>query len=161
MAEQETGRDSFGEELSEILGQVVRLAGFRARIEYAKRGGGEYYANVRSKRSDGLLIGRSGETLRALQMIVNSILQHRHKNQGIPNIIVDVGGYKKRREDFLQKKALAVAKIVQETGREMSLDPLTEKEMGIVKEALAKLGNIRVHTVGSGYRKNVIIAPKE
>jgi spoIIIJ-associated protein len=158
MADQETKGDPFGEELTEVLSKIISLAGFRARYEWRKRSENEYYVNARTRHSDGLLIGRAGETLRAIQQLVQSILQHRHDR--IPNIVVDVGGYKHRRENFLRKKATAIAKIVLETGREMALDPLTDKERKIVEQALAEMDGVRHYTVGSGYRKNVIIAPR-
>lgn len=136
----------------------MSLAGFRARVEWHKRDENDYYINVRTRRSDGLLIGRAGETLRSLQLVVQSILQHRHSRP--PNIVVDVGGYKQRRENFLKKKAMAIAKIVLETGREMALDPLTDKERKLVEVALDGREEIRYYTIGTGYRKNVIIAPR-
>lgn len=104
-----------------------------------------------------MLIGRSGETLRALQLVVQSILQHRYAK--MPAVIVDVGNYKQRRENFLRKKSMAIAKVVKETGREMMLDPLTDKERKLVEQTLADIDGVRSYTIGTGYRKNVIIAP--
>lgn len=156
MAEQEAQRDSFGEELAEVLSKIVSLAGFRGRIEWRKRDDSEYYVNVRTRRWDGLLIGRAGENLRALQLLVHSILQRRHAK--IPAVIVDVGNYKQRRENFLRKKSMAIAKVVKETGREMMLDPLTDKERKLVEQTLAGIDGVRSYTIGTGYRKNVIIA---
>lgn len=158
MAEEQNQRDSFGEELAEVLSKIVSLGGFRARIEWRRREESEYYANVRTRRWDGLLIGRSGETLRALQLVVQSILQHRYSR--MPTVVVDVGGYRQRRENFLRKKAMAISKIVKETGREMMLDPLTDKERKIVEKTLAGIEGVRSYTIGTGYRKNVIIAPR-
>jgi len=158
MADETTARDTFGEELAEVLLKIVSLAGFRARVEWQKRAENDYYLNVRTRRSDGLLIGRAGETLRSLQMVVQSIMQRRRSR--LPNIMIDVGGYKHRRENFLKKKAMAIAKIVIETGREMALDPLTDRELKIVEKALDDVKEIRFYTVGSGFRKNVIIAPR-
>ncbi|TKJ42070.1 hypothetical protein CEE36_07555 [candidate division TA06 bacterium B3_TA06] len=157
MAEGPNQQDAFGEELAEVLSQIVSLAGFRARIEWRKRSENEYYVNARTRRWDGLLIGRLGETLRALQLVVQSILQHRCGKT--PNVIVDVGGYKQRRENFLRKKSMAIAKIVKETGREMMLDPLTDKERKLAEQTLAGIEGVRSYTIGTGYRKNVIIAP--
>lgn len=74
--------------------------------------------------------------------------------------MVDVGGYRQRRENFLRKKAMAISKIVKETGREMMLDPLTDKERKIVEKTLADIEGVRSYTIGTGYRKNVIIAPR-
>ncbi|MBD3285652.1 hypothetical protein GF359_04265 [candidate division WOR-3 bacterium] len=158
MAEDSNERDTFGEELFEVLSKIINLAGFRARVEWRKRGDNDYYINVRTRRSDGLLIGRAGETLRSLQMIVTAILQRRYSR--LPSTVVDVGGYKQRRENFLRKKAMAIAKIVLETGREMALDPLTDKERRLVEQALDEKPEIRYYTIGTGYRKNVIIAPR-
>jgi predicted RNA-binding protein Jag len=158
MAEEQHQRDSFGEELAEVLSKIVSLSGFRARIEWRKREENEYYVNVRTRRWDGLLIGRSGETLRALQLVVQSILQHRYSRT--PNIVIDVGGYRQRRENFLKKKAMAISKIVKETSREMMFDPLTDKERKIVEKTLASIEGVRCYTIGTGYRKNVIIAPR-
>jgi predicted RNA-binding protein Jag len=159
MADESIQRDSFGEELAEVLSKIVSLAGFRARVEWRKREDNEYYANVRTRRSDGLLIGRAGETLRSLQLLVQSILQRKHSR--MPGIIIDVGGYKQRRENFLRKKAMAIAKVVLDTGREMALDPLTDKERRVVEKALSQMHGIRFYTIGTGYRKNVIIAPQQ
>lgn len=92
-------------------------------------------------------------------MIVQAILQRRHSK--MPAIIIDVGGYKQRRENFLRKKAMAIAKVVQDTGREMMFDPLTDKERKIVEQVIVTLEGVRSYTIGTGYRKNVIIAPKE
>lgn len=76
----------------------------------------------------------------------------------MPTIIIDVGGYKQRRENFLRKKAQAIAKIVSESGREMMFDPLTDKERRIVEQTITEIEGVRCYTIGSGYRKNVIIA---
>jgi predicted RNA-binding protein Jag len=159
MAEEANQGNYLGEEFAEILSKIISLAGFRPRVEWRKRGENEYYANVRTRRWDGLLIGRSGETLRALQLLVQSILQHRHSK--MPVVIIDVGGYKQRRENFLIKKTMAITKIVTETGREMMFDPLTDKERKVVEKTLADIDGIRCYTIGTGYRKNVIIAPQE
>jgi len=112
---------------------------------------------VRTRRWDGLLIGRAGATLRSLQQVVHAILQRRYPK--MPAVIVDVGGYKQRRENFLRKKAMAIARIVKESGHEMMFDPLTDKERRIVEQALAGIEGVRSYTIGTGYRKNVIIAP--
>lgn len=157
MEDEQKERDTFGQELTEVFSRIISLGGFKARIEMQRRDENEYYINARTRRSDGLLIGRSGDTLRSLQMVIQAILQHRHNR--IPEIIVDVGGYKRRRENFLRKKALAIAKIVLETGREMALDPLTDKERKVVEQALSERDDVRFYTIGTGYRKNVIVAP--
>ncbi|MBM3314688.1 hypothetical protein FJY71_02435 [candidate division WOR-3 bacterium] len=77
----------------------------------------------------------------------------------VPAITVDVGGYRERRDSFLCKKGLAVARIVIETGREMAVDLLTESEMTTIHDALLSLPEVRVYAVGTGPRRTVVIAP--
>ena len=77
----------------------------------------------------------------------------------MPGLMVDVSGYRMRRENFLCKKATAIARIVLETGREMALDLLNDREFESVEKTLATLTDVKVYSVGSGIRKNVIIAP--
>jgi spoIIIJ-associated protein len=76
-------------------------------------------------------------------------------------ILVDVGGYRMRRNNFLRKKAEAIAHIVLQTGREMALDPLTKKEQQIVESKLSEIKGVKVYTIGKGVSKNVIIAPRD
>jgi spoIIIJ-associated protein len=139
------------------LTRIIEYCGFRGKVEL-KPGKDGYYANIRTRSSDGLLIGRRGETLRALQYLVRAILKRRYLD--LPRVVVDVGGYRMRRENFLRKKALAIARIVLETKREMALDPMTEREQGVVEEVLAQVSGVRSYTIGVGLRRNVIVAPK-
>ncbi len=138
-----------------VLQKLLGYIGVRARIDITLRPDG-YYANIKTKRSNGLLIGRRGQTLRSVQHLTRLIVKQDYPN--VPSIAVDVSGYRLRRENFLRKKATAVARIVLETHREMALDLLTQKEMELVREALKPMEDIRVYAVGTGTRKNVIIA---
>lgn len=149
--------DQLGQEIANLLRTLVRLIGVNAKIE-VKNTGNEHYANIRSRSANGLLIGRKGKTIKALQFLVRLIIKRSHPEA--PRITVDVSGYQRRRENFLKKKTLAIAKIVLETRREMALDTLTEKEGRIVKEALENIKGVRLYTLGSGAKKNVILAPE-
>jgi len=161
MAETTTREQTF-DQLAIVIEGVIRdlinFIGVKAKIDVKKTDLG-YYANIKSRYSNGLLIGRRGMTLKSIQYLTRAILQRKHVN--IPGIMVDVSGYRLRRENFLCKKALAVAKIVTETGREMALDLLNDRERASVEKALASIPTVKVYTVGSGTRKNVIIAPSK
>lgn len=137
--------------------QILGYGGIRGRVDIEYKDGG-YYVNIQTRSSAGLLIGRRGETLRALQYLVRAILGRRRSRQ--PKVVVDVGGYRLRRENFLRKKALAIARIVLETRREMALDLMTDRERMIVEEALTQIPEVWSYTIGSGPRKNVIVAPR-
>jgi spoIIIJ-associated protein len=142
--------------ITQVLQSLVNHVGIRSRVEVVREDD-HYYANIKTRHSNGLLIGRRGATLRAIQYLTRLIVKQDYPE--VPAITVDVSGYRQRRENFLRKKATAVARIVSETHREMALDFLSEKEMEVVEDALEPMPNIRVYAVGTGTRKNVIIAP--
>jgi spoIIIJ-associated protein len=145
-------------DIQKTVDTIIGLIGIRAQVRSKILEEGEYYVNLRSRNSDGLLIGRRGMTILSIQAVVNQIMKHRYPGMPI-DVFVDVSGYRKRHENFIKKKALAVAKIVVDTKRDMALDLLTEREFRMVENELAELGTVRVYSIGSGSRRTVIIAP--
>ncbi|HID32745.1 MAG TPA: hypothetical protein EYP24_05150 [bacterium (Candidatus Stahlbacteria)] len=129
--------------------------GFRGVVKI-KRDVRGLYLNIKTKRSDRILIGKHGETLFALQYLISRLIR---KDYPTLSVLIDVGGYRMRRQNYLRKKAEAVARIVVETGKEMAMDPLTEKERRVVEEVLKDIDGVTCYTVGSGYKQNVIIVP--
>jgi len=140
----------------DVLITLLDLMGAHTKVDLELRPDG-YYANLKTRSSNGLLIGYRGSTMRSLQYLVRQIVRKFHPD--VPVVTVDVSGYLARRESFLSKKATAVARIVLETRREMALDMLTEKEMETVELALEAIPGVRVYALGTGLRRNVIIAP--
>ena len=116
-----------------------------------------YYVNIVTKKYDSVLIGKNGDTLKELDYLL-SILVRRKKPD--LHLTVDVNGYRERRKRFLINKTLAIAKQVKETGREMSLDPLTEYELRIVKDALKKEKGVILRSVGKEPNITYVIAPR-
>ncbi|MCX8014754.1 MAG: hypothetical protein N2748_01925 [candidate division WOR-3 bacterium] len=146
------------EEINAVVSKLVELMGIKAFVRTKINEDGSYYTNIRSRGADGLLIGKRGTIIMAIQAMLNQIFRHRYPTLSI-DIFADVSGYRRRRENFLKKKALAVAKIVLETNREMALDILTEREFQMVEKELAQLGTVRIHSVGSGPKRTAVIAP--
>ncbi len=144
-------------EITNLVDKLIELIGIRVQVRTNVQPDNSFYSNLRS-RNDGLLIGKRGMTIVSIQALVNQIMKHRYPTLPI-DIFVDVGGYRKRRENFLKKKALAVARIVLDNKREMALDILTEREFRMVEKELVPLGTVRVYTVGSGSKRTVVIAP--
>ncbi len=116
-----------------------------------------YYVNIVTRKYDSVLIGKNGETLKELDYLL-SILVRRKKPD--LHLTVDVNGYRERRKRFLINKTLAIARQVKETGREMSLDPLTEYELRIVKDALKKEKGVILRAVGKEPNITYVIAPR-
>lgn len=143
--------------LSELASFILTSCGFKPNITVTKDDKG-LYLNIKTKRTDAILIGKKGETLWSLQYLISRLMKRFHPNL---KILVDVGGYRMRRNNFLKKKAEAIARIVLQTGREMALDPLTKKEQQVVESRLAVIKGVKIYTIGKGVSKNVIIAPND
>ncbi|KPJ61179.1 MAG: hypothetical protein AMJ46_02345 [Latescibacteria bacterium DG_63] len=108
--------------------------------------------------ADGLLIGKRGETLECFQHIVSKMLNRNASNW--KHVAVDVGGYRKRREEQLAKLASSLAERVSTTGEEVSTDPLKASERRIIHLALKDHPDVRSFAVGEGIVKRVVIGPK-
>ena len=105
----------------------------------------------------GLLIGRRGETLRSLQFMVNLLVSR--KVQKWPQVVVDVGNYRQRRQESLEGLARRMAERVRQSGRPLTLEPMGAYERRIVHLALRS--DPTVYTESSGERDNrkVVIYP--
>ena len=107
----------------------------------------------------GILIGRRGETLLALQYITRLIVNRRlHQWAGI---IVDVEGYKKRRESSLTQLALRMADRATLLGQAVSLEPMPAHERRIIHLALRDHEKVTTESVGEGDLRKVVIFPRE
>ncbi|MCH8825574.1 MAG: protein jag [Chloroflexi bacterium] len=106
----------------------------------------------------GLLIGRRGETLRALQFLVKFIASRKLESRA--NILVDVEGYQARRYDSLANLAHRVAQRVASSGRSITLEPMPPNERRAVHIALADHPGVTTESTGMGDGRQVIVQPK-
>ncbi len=106
----------------------------------------------------GVLIGRRGETLSALQYITRLIASRELQRRA--NIVLDVEGYKARREKVLQRLAQRMADQAVRTGRIVSLEPMPPYERRIVHLALRDRPDVTTESVGEGARRKVTIIPQ-
>jgi spoIIIJ-associated protein len=106
----------------------------------------------------GLLIGRRGETLAALQLLVSLIVSHRTKHR--MRIIVDAENYRERREENLRSLALRVAQQVRNYRRSIALEAMPPHERRIVHIALADSKDISTESIGEGDARRVVISLK-
>ncbi len=104
----------------------------------------------------GLLIGRKGETLRALQFLVNLVV-NRDSTERV-RVLMDVEQYRARREATLHEMALRVATRVVATGRSVSLEPMTAAERRVIHLALADHPQVSTQSSGFGDSRKVTIA---
>lgn len=104
----------------------------------------------------GLLIGRRGSTLASLQYLTNVIVAHRFQNNA--PFVVDIEGYRRRREEALRSLAFRMAERVRKSGRSVTLEPMPANERRIVHLALAKDPTVVTTSVGEGESRKVAIS---
>jgi len=109
--------------------------------------------------SEGLLIGRHGQTLSALQYLVNRITHH-NTNKKI-RYVVDVGGYRVRHKTILEKMAKRIAQKVAETKQEEQLKAMSAYDRRIIHLCIKDNPVVTTYSLGEGNYRRVVIAPKE
>jgi len=105
----------------------------------------------------GLLIGRRGQTLQALQFVVNMIAR-KELGESI-RVVLDVEHYRQRREDSLRDMSTKVASRVAQTGRSITLEPMSAADRRMVHVSLADYEGVRTESVGMGEDRKVTIFP--
>ena len=106
----------------------------------------------------GVLIGRRGATLQALQYITRLIVSR--QVHAWTNIVLDVDGYRRRREQSLTALAHRMAERVRRNGRPIALEPMPPNERRIIHLALRDDPTVITRSVGEGSRRKVTIRPR-
>lgn len=144
------------EEARNVLLDLLDLLGMDTDVEVGRRDGNLVLSVVGEDL--GLLIGRRGETLTSLQFVLNLILAKRLKKWA--RVVVDVEGYRARREETLSGLAQRVASRVQQTGQPIALEAMPAGERRIIHLALADHPHVSTGSVGEGDHRKVVISPK-
>lgn len=106
-----------------------------------------------------ILIGRRSETLNALQYIV-SLMLGKEMEQWV-HLVIDVEGYRSRRENQLRKMANRMADQVTKSGRRQALEPMTSAERRIIHIALRDHPAVTTESTGEDPHRKVVIYPQD
>ncbi len=157
VANEKTDVIGVAKEALERLIETMRIA---ANVSVAQSPGGESPLILNIEGDDlGVLIGRRGQTLEALQYIVRLMVAERLKIW-VP-LNVDVAGYKKRRYESLQNLALRMAEQVKRTRRLITLEPMPADERRVIHLALANHPDVTTQSMGEGEMRRVAILLKK
>ncbi len=141
----------------DVLRHILRYMNIHASVQV--RSTSPLVLNIQGMHENlGVLIGRRGETLAALQLLVNLIVRHRTKQR--MRIIVDAENYRQRREENLRSLALRVAQQVRNYHRSIALEAMPPNERRIVHIALADYHDISTESIGEGDQRRVVISLK-
>jgi spoIIIJ-associated protein len=107
----------------------------------------------------GVLIGRRGQTLDAVQELTRTAVQHRLRAR--VRIVVDIEGYRARRQASLAEYAIAMAERAKARGTEIELEPMSAYERKIVHTAVAEVDGASSYSEGEEPQRKVIIRGEE
>jgi spoIIIJ-associated protein len=108
----------------------------------------------------GLLIGRRGETLRAMQFLVNLLVTQARGAEDSGRILLDVEHYRERRANSLRDRVLRLADRVATSGKPITLEPMPANERRVVHMALSDHLRVITQSEGLGEERQVIIQPR-
>lgn len=107
----------------------------------------------------GILIGRHGETLSAIQFLLGQMTSRKAGRR--VRVVVDVEGYRDRREKLLREMALRAADRAQRYRQPIFMDPMLPAERRVVHMALAEHASVSTHSIGEGDSRRVVVSPRQ
>lgn len=143
------------EEAETFLKNVIEKMGIAATIEKMERDKEVQF--MISGEKIGLLIGKHGQTLNSLQLLVQ-LVANRYANSYI-HITVDAENYRTRRKEALTQLAEKLAEKAVRTKREVKLEPLPAYERKVIHAALAHNRKVKTFSVGTEPHRYIVIAP--
>jgi spoIIIJ-associated protein len=142
----------------ELLGEILRLM----KISYSEINTsmltGRVYIDVKSTES-ALIIGKGGQTLDALEMILNLMLAREPQTRAKVNI--DTEKYRVRQEEKLSEAALRGAATAKTSGKPFRFEPMNAHDRRLVHLALKADPAVETFSEGEGLLRSVIVKPKQ
>ncbi len=113
------------------------------------------------KSTMGMIIGRRGENLDAMQYLTSLAVNRNRKQEGYTRISIDTEGYREKREETLARLAHKIAAQVKETGRPRTLEPMNPYERRVMHATLQDDPYVATRSEGDEPNRRVIIYPRE
>jgi spoIIIJ-associated protein len=140
----------------ELLERIVREIGIHARLVIEE--GEETLIASFSGRDLGLLIGKHGQTIDAIQYLANAIV-YRGQTEDRKAIVVDAAGYRERRKASLDTLAVRSAERAAQSGQRVELEPMTAVERKVVHLRLKDYPGVESSSEGTEPNRFVVIEP--
>lgn len=139
-------------EAAGFVSDLLRHMGIEADLRIATREDDRVVLEMTSDDA-GILIGRHGATLEAMQLLTNIACGRRHEDG--PRVILDTEDYRYRREQSLTRMAMRVARDVQRSGRSQLLEPMNPFERRLVHTTISGVDDVSTESEGDGPYKQV------
>ena len=149
--------DDVGEMVQEMLSALLLKMGLEGSIKDIKEGESKVYVELKSRDSSGLIIGKKGKTLEALQFMINLMINHATGSE--KKIILDIEEYREKRERALKKMSRDMAFKVIKSGRPMTLEPMNPFERRLIHLSLQNDKRVTTKSEGQGIYRKIKISP--
>ncbi|MBV6394362.1 MAG: hypothetical protein KPEEDBHJ_03617 [Anaerolineales bacterium] len=157
------GHDPVLNAAEEVISKLIHHMGLKAQVSahFDENDSGDHRAIQVDVRGEDLsaLIGRRAETLAALQHVASLIVGK--QTQQWAQVVVDVEGYRARREKQIRQLANRMADQVTKTGRKAAMEPMPSSERRIVHIELRGHPAVKTESAGEDPYRKVVILPKE
>ncbi len=140
----------------EILTNIINKMGIEVKIKDIKEGSNRVYIEIESAQS-GLIIGKQGKTLEALQFLVNLIVSNKSKSD--KKIILDIESYREKREKALRRLSKDIAHKVIRSGKPWTLEPMNPFERRLIHLTLQNDSRVSTKSEGEGIYRKVKVSP--
>ena len=146
-----------GEAAQEFLSGLVRAFGLDAGVEFSEVD--EDTVQVSASGDDlGLLVGPRGATLSAVQDLTRTFVQRQSENR-TDRILVDVGGYREKRNAALRRFAEGIVEEVKSSGTERALEPMSPADRKVIHDTVNEIDGVETRSDGEETSRHVVIAP--
>lgn len=145
--------------IKDVASELLKLLGISPACEVSFDSDNDVYTlNIEAKEEAGLLIGKKGETINAIQIIINQIL--RQKKGEWVRIVVNVADFREKESSRMVELALQTAARVRETGEPQNLYNLTPSQRRTVHLTLAEEKDLHTESAGEGLERYLIVSKK-
>jgi spoIIIJ-associated protein len=147
------------EKAKATLGEILQRMGVTATVEQRTAANGtEIILDVKTQDS-GLLIGRKGQTLEALQYLIGRIAGEHQGSEG-PHIVVDVENYRERRRKTLEDMALRLGEKAKRQRKTVTVDALSAADRRVIHAVLQDDPWVTTKSLGQGSYRRLLIIPE-
>jgi spoIIIJ-associated protein len=147
--------DEPADRVREILERVVEELELDATVE-VDEGDEEIVGRIEGE-DVGLLIGRRGQTIDAVQLLCYRAAFRGRQDR--KRVVVDAAGYRERRREAIERQADRAADRALETGKEIELEPMSPNERRVVHQHLKERAGLETFSEGEEPERCVIVAP--
>jgi spoIIIJ-associated protein len=150
------GNTDPGQQAARVLGDILGLMGLHLTVEI-RVAPDQISLDILGEEA-AQIIGSKGQTLDALQYIVNKILRYDPELQ--KPIVVDSGGYRQRRSEALVELAHKLKEKALRTGKIVAVNPMSSHDRRIIHLALKEVEGVSTRSEGEGIHRRLLIVPE-